>query len=63
MIGGVLFIVTMCLHIIKFISVPLSINIIAVDVTLGLFGVLLILIAKKLPANRNEFRFINKKGK
>jgi len=63
MAGGVLFIVAMFLHSIKFISIPLSINIIAVDVALGLFGVLLILIAKKLPANRNEFRFINKKGK
>lgn len=63
MIGGILFIITMFLHIIKFISVPLSINIIAVDISLGIFGVLLIFIAKKLPTNRNEFRFISKKGK
>ena len=63
-VGGSLFILTVVLHMVKFISIPLSINIIAVDIALGLFGILLIYISLKLPENRNQFILFNKnKGK
>lgn len=38
----------------------LTSNILAVDVALVLFGMLLILIAIKLPKNRDEFKLFNK---
>ena len=64
MVAGILFILTMLLHFINFNPITLSSNILAVDIVLGLFGLLLIFIAKKLPKNRNEFKLFNtNKGK
>lgn len=54
--GGVLFILAMLLHFINFNPTSLNSNILSVDIALGLFGLLLIFIAKKLPINKNEFK-------
>ena len=63
-VGGFLFMLTAILHLINFNITTLPSNILAVDIVLVLFGILLILIAKKLPKNRNEFRLFNtNKGK
>lgn len=64
MVSGILFILTMLLHFINFNPSTLSSNILTVDIVLGLFGLLLIFIARKLPKNRNEFKLFNRnKGK
>lgn len=60
LIGGILFIVASIFHLISFNSMILTSNILAVDVALVLFGMLLILIAIKLPKNRDEFKLFNK---
>lgn len=52
-VSGVLFIFSSFLHFVKY-QVFIS-NILAVDITLVLFGVLLLFIGLKLPTNKEEF--------
>lgn len=59
-IGGLMFLVSPLIHLINSGYNPMTLftnnitNILAVDIALFLFGILLILISKKLPSNRNE---------
>ncbi|WP_228256196.1 PepSY domain-containing protein [Aliarcobacter butzleri] len=64
-IGGVLFIVAVFMHLTSFNFQTLLNSYFGVDITLVLFGLLLIYISKKLPKNREDFTFnkIFNKGK
>jgi hypothetical protein len=64
-IGGVLFIVAVFMHLTSFNFQTLLNSYFGVDITLVLFGLLLIYISKKLPKNREDFTLtkIFNKGK
>ncbi|KLD98097.1 PepSY-associated TM helix domain-containing protein [Aliarcobacter butzleri] len=64
-IGGVLFIVAVFMHLTSFNFQTLLNSYFGVDITLALFGLLLIYISKKLPKNREDFTLtkIFNKGK